>query len=144
MTRAAAGSPLPTIEGPEPGDWRGPRNAGQLERIIGTESTLVPISHLEIGLLCARAVAKVQRSDGSSGTGFLTPGGVLVTNNHVLPDETTASAARALFNYQLTAAGLSAEVDQRALEPERFFRTCVADDWSAVAVAGNRTTPGVP
>jgi V8-like Glu-specific endopeptidase len=42
-----------------------------------------------------------------------------------------------IFNYQLTSSGLSAEVDERKLLPGEFFKTSVADDWSAVRVAGN-------
>ncbi len=97
LQRAAAGAPPPPLAAPEPADWRGPRGL-QLEKIIGSESTLVPISYLEIGFAKSRAVAKVQRADGSSGTGFLIPGGILITNNHVLPDLAAASTARAVFN----------------------------------------------
>src|SRR5262245_20405066 len=50
LQRAAQGAPPPMIEGPEPTDWHGPKGAGQLEKVIGTESTLVPISYLEVGL----------------------------------------------------------------------------------------------
>src|SRR5215204_1429936 len=57
LQRAKQGEPPPILEGPEPADWRGPKAPGQLEKVIGTESTLVPISYLEIGLLKARSVA---------------------------------------------------------------------------------------
>ncbi len=137
LQRAAQGAPPPVLEGPEPTDWRGPKAAGQLERVIGTESALVPISFLEVGLVKARSVAKIRRADGSAGSGFLTDDGVLITNNHVLPDEPTAKSASAMFNYQQTADGLSAEVDERQLLPDEFFKTSVTDDWSAVRVAAN-------
>jgi V8-like Glu-specific endopeptidase len=134
---AAQGAPPPVLEGPEPTDWRGPKGAAQLERVIGTESTLVPISYLEVGLLKARSVAKIRRADGSAGSGFLTGDDLLITNNHVLPDGPTARAARVLFNYQQTADGLSAEVDERELLPDDFFKTSATDDWSAVRVAAD-------
>jgi V8-like Glu-specific endopeptidase len=137
LQRAAQGAPPPVIEGPEPTDWHGPKSAGQLEKVIGTESTLVPISYLEVGLLKARAVAKIRRPDGSAGSGFLTDDDLLITNNHVLPDAATAGSATALFNYQQTADGLSAEVDERELRPGEFFKTSAADDWSAVRVAAS-------
>jgi V8-like Glu-specific endopeptidase len=137
LQRAAEGAPPAVLEGPEPADWRGPKGPAQLERIIGTDSTLVPISYLEIGLIKARSVAKVRRDDGSSGSGFLSDDGLLITNHHVLPDESTASGSLAMFNYQQTADGLSAEVDERRLLPREHFQTSESDDWSAVRVAGN-------
>lgn len=136
LQRAATGVPPPLLAGPEPSDWRGVRG-GQLEKIIGSESSLVPIAYLEIGLARSRAVAKVLRADGGAGTGFLIPGSLLITNNHVLPDAATARGATALFNYQDTATGLSAPVDQHSLMPDELFLTSVEDDWSAVRVAGN-------
>lgn len=137
LQRAAQGAPPAVLAGPEPADWRGPTGPAQLERIIGTESALVPISFLEIGLIKARSVAKVRRDDGSSGSGFLTEDGLLITNHHVLPDESTASGSVAMFNYQQNADGLSAEVDERRFLPEDYFRTSESDDWSAVRAAGN-------
>jgi V8-like Glu-specific endopeptidase len=137
VQRAAQGAPTPVVEGPEPAAWNGPKSPGQLEKVIGTESSLVPISYLEIGLLKARSVAKVRLASGASGTGFLTDDDLLITNNHVLPDEETARTATAIFNYQQTAAGLSAEAEERELAPDDFFKTSPADDWSAVRAAAH-------
>jgi hypothetical protein len=136
LKQASAGAPPPVLQAPEPTDWHGPTSSGQLERIIGTNSTLVPVSYLEVGLMKARSVAKVRLADGSSGTGFLIDGGLLLTNNHVLPDADTARQAVAMFNYQQTAAGLSADVDERALLPDELFKTTEADDATVVRVAG--------
>jgi V8-like Glu-specific endopeptidase len=136
LLQAVAGVPPSPLAAPEPADWHGPRGP-QLEKIIGRESTLVPISYLEIGLARSRAVAKVRRADGSAGTGFLISGGTLITNNHVLPDVRVARGATAIFNYQDTAEGLSAAVDERRLALDDWFRTSVEDDWSAVRVAGD-------
>jgi hypothetical protein len=135
LQRAAQGEPPPVLAGPEPTEWRGPKAAGQLEKIIGVENTLVPISYLEIGLIRARSVAKIRLADGSAGSGFLTADGLLITNHHVLPDATTASTAAAIFNYQQTPEGRSAEVDERTLLPDDLFKTSETDDWSAVRVA---------
>lgn len=139
LQRAAEGAPPPVVEGPEPADWRGPRSAGQLEKVIGTESSLVPISYLELGLLKARSVAKIRLATGGAGTGFLTGDNVLITNNHVLPDEETARKAQAIFNYQQTLSGVGAEADERELRPDEYFKTSEADDWSAVRVAASPT-----
>jgi V8-like Glu-specific endopeptidase len=137
LKSAEAGAPPKTITGPEPTDWRSNRNPAQLEKILGRASTLVPISFLEVGLAKAQCVAKVRLPDGASGSGFLTQDDVLITNHHVLPDSSTASAATVLFNYQQTVAGLSAEVDERTLLPDSFFRTSDIDDWTAVRIAGH-------
>jgi S1-C subfamily serine protease len=134
---AARAAPPPLLDPPELTDWHGPKGAGQLEKIIGTQSTLVSISYLEVGLVRARSVAKLRLADGSSGTGFLIAGATLVTNHHVLPDAAAAAGAAALFNYQLTASGTSAEPDERALVPGELFKTSAQDDWSMVRVAGD-------
>jgi S1-C subfamily serine protease len=137
LQRAQEGAPPKTIIGPEPTEWRSPSGPSQLEKILGRASTLVPISFLEIGLLKARSVAKVRLPDGASGSGFLTHDDILVTNHHVLPNKATASAATVLFNYQKTAAGLNAEVDERKLLPDDLFQTSDLNDWTAVRVAGH-------
>ena len=137
LQRAAQAAPPPLLPAPEPTDWRGPSSPAQLEKVISTESALVPISYLEIGLARARSVMKIRLPDGSAGSGFLVADGVLITNNHVLPDAESARAATAIFNYQLTARGTSAEVDEHELLPDELFRTSEHDDWSAVRVAGD-------
>jgi len=137
LRQTEEGAPPKRIAGPEPRDWRSTRTASQLEKILGRASTLVPINFLEIGIVKARSVAKVRLPDGASGSGFLTHDDLLITNHHVLPDKATASAATALFNYQLTAASLSAEIDKRKLLPNSLFQTSESDDWTAVRVAGH-------
>jgi S1-C subfamily serine protease len=136
LQRAAQGAPPPLVAAPEPTDWRGPQGA-QLEKVIGVESALVPISYLEVGLERAGAVVKIRLPDGSSGSGFLIADGIVVTNHHVLPDAATAGAATVIFNYQLTARGTNAEVDERKLLPADHFRTSEDDDWSTVRAAGD-------
>jgi V8-like Glu-specific endopeptidase len=137
LQQAQRGAPPPTIAGPEPTAWRSNRSPAQLEKILGHASTLVPISFLEIGLAKARSVAKVRLPGGASGSGFLTDDDLLITNHHVLPDKAAAGAATVLFNYQQTAAGLSAEVEECRLLPDDRFQTSDLDDWTAVRVAGH-------
>jgi len=139
LQHAQRGAPPKTIVGPVPTDWRSSKSSSHLEKILGRVSTLVPISFLEAGLVRARSVAKVLLADGASGSGFLTHDDLLITNHHVLPDKATASAATVLFNYQQTAAGLSAEVDARELLPGSRFQTSELNDWTAVRVAGHPT-----
>ena len=106
------------------------------EKIIGAQSTLVPVVSLEEGYIAAKSVARVKRSDGSSGTGFLIEGDILITNNHVLPNDAVALSSVVQFNYQMTKEGLNAPIDEFRLSPEKFFKTSVKDDWTAVHVEG--------
>jgi V8-like Glu-specific endopeptidase len=117
-------------------DWQEPADLSQLEKIMGARSTLLDILFLEKGTITARAVARILMP-GGSGSGFLTTDGLLITNNHVLPDAATAAAARAQFNYQKTLAGLDAPTDEYALDPDSGFATSREDDWSAVRLKGD-------
>jgi S1-C subfamily serine protease len=136
LVQAAAGAPPRVVEGPEARDWHGP-GGPQLEKIIGTESTLVPISYLEIGMTRARSVVRIDLGADGFGTGFLTRDNRLITNHHVLPDAGIARVAKAQFNVQATAAGLDAPVDAYDLAPNEGFRTSEVDDWTVVKVAGD-------
>lgn len=118
-------------------DWQGPRNTGAiLERITGSQSALVPISYLALGLRRARAVVKVQRSDGKSGSGFVAGDNILITNHHVLPDNAQAATAVCQFNYQQSIEGLNEPMMEYKLRPDEFFETSVKDDWTAVRIEG--------
>jgi V8-like Glu-specific endopeptidase len=133
---------LPAVKGPDieaDVTWRGLDDTGQLEKIIGTQSTLLPISFLEIGLVKARSVVRVVCADGASGSGFLTDKNLLITNHHVLPTEATAREAVVQFNYQQTATGLDAPMDEFGLAPQDVFVTSSMEenDWTAVRVRGN-------
>ncbi len=137
QTKVAA--PPPPVEGPKLADWKGTNAPAQLEKIIGARSTLVAISYLELGLIRARSVVRVKLADGSSGTGFVTAGNTLVTNNHVLPDAAAAATAVVQFNYQKTVAGLDAQFEEFGLAQDEFFRTSPKDndDWTAVRIKGD-------
>ena len=138
---------LLSVETPEIKDeeWQGPTDAGQLEKIIGTLSTLRPISFLERGLEMAKSVARVVRADGGRGSGFLIKDNLLITNHHVIPSKEIARGAIVEFNYQKTAQGLDAEMKSFKLAPDegdKGFATSPkedqgGDDWTAVRVMGN-------
>ena len=133
---------LSAIKGPDVKDdviWKGPDDADQLEKIIGAQSTLLPIGFLEVGLSKARSVARVVLASGASGSGFLTNDDLLITNHHVLPTEADAQQAIVQFNYQETIAGLSAPMEEFKLAPQDVFVTSPRekDDWTAVRIKGN-------
>lgn len=117
--------------------WQGPAAGEGLEKILGPVSALVDVCFLELGTTRARAVGRVRLASGGAGSGFLVQGGVLVTNHHVLHDAAEARAAVLELNYQRMLAGADAPIDSYHLDPDRFFATSEADDWSAVAVAGD-------
>lgn len=68
--------------------------------LILESGNFLPFDFLRVGDRIGRAVVKLQRGDGAVGTGFLVAPDILLTNNHVLPDEDTAGAAYALANYE--------------------------------------------
>nr|WP_298101445.1 trypsin-like peptidase domain-containing protein [uncultured Shinella sp.] len=139
LLNAKAGAPPLPVEGPPTDKWGG--KTGQLEKILGDRNTLVSISYLELGLVRARSVVRIKRADGSSGTGFVTAGGIVITNNHVLPDAASASGSVIQFNYQRTIAGLDAQMEEFGLEADGF-RTSQADDWSAARIKGDASKWG--
>jgi len=117
-------------------DWRGPIEAKQLEKIIGRESSLVPISFLEKGLERQKSVARIEDIDGY-GSGFLVDGNILVTNNHVIASIESARRCKVLFNYQIRADGGEEQTEVFRLEPGRYFATSEEMDLTAVRVEGN-------
>jgi hypothetical protein len=117
--------------------WQAPEQGGNLEKLMGKQNTLLPISFLEEGLEKARAVVRVELKSGASGSGFVTEGNLLVTNHHVLPDPAQAAAASIQFNYQLTAQGLTSTPVAYKLAPTDGFATSLENDWTAVRIQGS-------
>jgi hypothetical protein len=70
------------------------------ELILG-KSDLLPFDFLRTGDRLGRAVVKIVRGDGASGTGFLVASEILLTNHHVLPTPAEAASATALANYEV-------------------------------------------
>ena len=125
------------IEEAEDLGWKTEESPDALEKIMGDQSTLLPISFLAVGLERARSVTRVMRQDGASGSGFLISNNILVTNNHVLENEDVARSAIAQFNYEKTWRGLDIEPANFNLDPERGFATSKEDDWTLVRVQGD-------
>lgn len=102
------------------------------ERIIGT-SDLFDINYLELAIAVGRGVARIEIGSAHA-TGFLVGPGLLMTNHHVLKNEESAGRALAQFDYQDNASGeLLARQDYR-LNPETFFITDEALDFTIVGV----------
>src|SRR3954466_4465198 len=92
--------------------------------LILDESCLLPFHFLRTGDRLGRAVVKIERDDGSAGTGFLVAPGILLTNHHVLPDFVTAANAKALANYEAAPfADSSGQPTIVHLDPAEMFLT---------------------
>ncbi len=138
LSQAKAGE-FTTVRGPLLGKdlaWEGKDLDENLEKLMGEQSTLLPISFLAQGMECARSVAMVRLRRGK-GSGFLTEDNLFVTNNHVLPDEDAARGAKLLFNYQQTPDGLDEEFEEVDLDPEGGFLTSKEHDFTLCRVAGD-------
>lgn len=124
---------LRLVDEPTITDWRG--GPAQLEKILGAQSTLVPVSFLEQGLQCARAVVRICLPTGF-GTGFLIREDLVMTNNHVISTPDEARVAFGNFNYQQTLGGGLAKPTTLRLDPDLAFGTSKALDWTVVGVQG--------
>lgn len=137
IASAAEGRLLDAIRGPDLDEipWESPdESEDSLEKILGSTSTLLPISFLETGLTKSRAVMRIA-CGGGLGTGFLTEDNLIVTNNHVIRSEAAAAGAEAQFNYQKSADGLDLPVTIKKLAPEEGFATSMEHDWTVVRLA---------
>ncbi len=125
-------------------DWKNdaPDDADTYEKIIGKESTLLDIAYLEIGLLCAKSVVRIELPDGATGSGFLIRDNFIITNNHVIGNKAVALDAKVQFNYQRNAAGLDLKVKEFELDPQNGFATSPKDkhDWTAIKLKGDANT----
>ena len=112
-----------------------------LERIIG-RNELLGVQYLDGGQVASTAVGRIaiRNEQGTTlgyGTGSLIFPRLLLTNNHVLADETIAANSIVEFNYQENVKGELLPVVQFRLEPQTFFATSPAKelDFTIVAVA---------
>ncbi|MEU1002807.1 trypsin-like serine peptidase [Streptomyces tibetensis] len=118
------------------------------ERIIDLSNELQAWSFLPRGVRAGATVARITlRRDGRElphGTGFLVSPRLLMTNHHVLPDESFARTCFAEFNAQVTADNLPDTVVRMELDPQTFFAADRRLDFALVALAptGDGPAPG--
>lgn len=109
------------------------------ERIIDLSNELQAWSFLTRGVRAGATVARITlRRDGRElphGTGFLVSPRLMMTNHHVLPDESFARRCFAEFNAQVTADNLPDTVVRMELDPGAFFAANRRLDFALVAVA---------
>lgn len=134
--KAPVEAPVAAAWKPQPAD-----EAETKEKLMGAISTLLPISFLEHGLICAKSVGRIVVGNGL-GTGFLVANNYLITNNHVIPTVEVARTARVQFNYQKNLQGLDSPFEEFGLAPDAgpdAFRTDAAftRDYTIVKLQGD-------
>lgn len=109
------------------------------ERLLGKDD-IVDITYLMLGLMRAKSVCRLDIGQGHAfGTGFLVSPFLLMTNNHVIPDEVTARQTQAQFNYENTLERIIQTPDVFILDPDAFFHTSEDLDFTLVAVKGEES-----
>lgn len=109
------------------------------ERIIGGNE-LQDVNFLERGALVARTVLRIViRSGGGRilgyGSGMMVGDGVLLTNNHVLPNSDVARASYAEAFYEKDLEGDEARTRTFGMQPDKLFYTYEPLDFSLVALS---------
>ncbi|MBA3239893.1 MAG: trypsin-like peptidase domain-containing protein, partial [Acidobacteria bacterium] len=109
-----------------------------LERVLG-RSDLLSANYFRRGLAVASAVGRIRiRNDRGRvvgfGTGFMVSPRLVLTNNHVLRSHQDASFSQVEFNFQDDEQGRPLPTFVFDLDPNTFFITDAALDFSIVAV----------
>ena len=109
------------------------------ERLIGSND-IVSIEFLEAGIYAARPVGRISFSANTHdgvGTGFLVAPGLMMTNNHVIPDPTMAMEMIFRLNYEENQIGNAGKYFDYTLDPESFYFTDPVLDFTIVALEEN-------
>lgn len=118
------------------------------EEVMLRDNDLRPLRFLQLALLAARAVGRIQISDSpvtqeGDATGFLVAPGLLMTNWHVLKNEDFAAAGCVVFDDEEELNGQPKQTKTFLLRPDRLFVNDQTLDYAIVAV-DSRTSSGVP
>jgi endonuclease G len=106
------------------------------EAIQGKTVDYVGAPRLEAGRVASNAVARITFSNGQpQGTGFLVSDRLLLTNNHVIPDQATARDMVVEFGYELKPGQRAVSPVAFTLDPDQFFETDEEDDLDFTLVA---------
>ncbi|MFA1627613.1 DNA/RNA non-specific endonuclease [Rhizobium mongolense] len=123
------------------------KDPNALERLVGSRD-IVSINFFERSLEAARAVCRIKilgrpASPPDYATGFLITSGLLLTNNHVLPDAETAANSLAEFGYEFDRNFVERRGHIFPFAPSEAFYTNAELDVTVVAVQpmGHDGTP---
>lgn len=109
----------------------GDRSSTNVEKIMGAQSTLLPISFLEVGLQRAKSIGRISTPQGL-GTGFLLTGDLVITNHHVLGSSEEAADSSITFNFQAGPDGSMLQDQTFPLRPGDGFITSLEHDLTLV------------
>ena len=113
-----------------------PEALGKAEAIQGKTVDYLGVAWLEAGRVASKAVARIVLRNGEpSGTGFLVSNRLLLTNNHVIPDESTARELVAEFSYEIGLGQRAPSPVRFSLNPDVFFQTDSKDDLDFTLIA---------
>ncbi len=113
-----------------------------LEKIIGSVNNLVKINWLEKGIKMSKSVCQVVRADNNKGTGFILPGGYMMTNFHVLPTREKVKAAKIIFDYEEDMLGTLRTTSEFLLdETHAYFSPLQEFDYTIVKIKDNPAHP---
>jgi DNA/RNA endonuclease G (NUC1)/V8-like Glu-specific endopeptidase len=108
-----------------------------LERIIG-RNDLIGVEFLTAAVAAARSVARVVIKSGSRirsyGTGSLVSPRLFLTNHHVLESREAAASSAVEFGFEYAPGGKLQSGRAFALDPDAFFLTDTALDFTLIAL----------
>jgi V8-like Glu-specific endopeptidase len=126
---AQAPMPAPSqrVAAPAPDFLIGVEDEQGLESVINSLDNFLDVSMLAGALDCARAVCLVEIPEGTPvGTGFLVGPDLVLTNQHVLPDQKTLESVAMRFDYLRQANGAASP--GKVFTVARDFYHSSADD----------------
>ncbi len=115
------------------------KDPNALERMMGKRD-IVSINFFARGLQAAKAICRI-KTLGLPGqppdyaTGFLVTSGLMITNNHVLPDPETASRSLAEFDFELDTNFVERRGRIYPFAPIEAFYTSAELDFTIVAIS---------
>ncbi|MEZ3499034.1 hypothetical protein HP564_05660 [Pantoea sp. KPR_PJ] len=103
--------------------------------IVGDSNDLLPVAFLQQGLDNARGVGLLREDGVPKGSGFLTHGGLFVTNHHLLPEPLEQGRVTVQFGWRRTESGELDDGITWTLDAQRFFLTSPTSDLDCTLVA---------
>lgn len=106
-----------------------PGQRRRAEALQGKTVDYLGVAWLEAGRLASSAVARIVDNAGAPiGTGFLVSSNLLITNNHVIPNQDAAQTMLAEFRFEEGNDGRALRPVRFRLDPGRFFVTNAEDN----------------
>lgn len=106
-----------------------------VERMIGTTDDLLSVEFFELGSLAAASVGRIVTDGRPNGTGFVVAPGLVLTNQHVLPDPATATTSTFELDFEDNRVGTPKRVEVYRIRPDEFFLADAGLDFALVGVA---------